>query len=184
MPRISLTPPQTLLNRIGAWYSRRTYGKVLDPGLAVGHNSRVLIAYVKLERGAARWNRLDPALKHLAVVASAARINCSWCMDFGQWTAGPLGLPLDKVAQVPQWRDHPDAFTELERRVMAYAEAMSETEPAVDDESFAALVDRLGEPAVVELTAVVALENFRSRMNSAFGLTSQGFSDACAVPAR
>lgn len=31
---------------------------------------------------------------------------------------------------------------------------------------------------------MVALENWRSRMNSAFGLTSQGFSETCAVPSR
>lgn len=183
MARIPLTPPRTLLNRIGAWYSRRTYGKVLDPGLALGHNSRVLLTFVRTERGVARWNALDPGLKHLAVMAAAARINCSWCLDYGHWAADGLGLPLDKIALVPQWREHTEAFTELERQVMAYAEAVTETEPAVTDELAAALLARLGEAAFVELTAMAALENFRSRINSAFGLTSQGFSAACAVPA-
>ncbi|MEV6125668.1 carboxymuconolactone decarboxylase family protein [Streptomyces violaceusniger] len=184
MARISLTPPGTLLNRIGAWYSRRTYGKVLEPGLAVGHNGRVLLTYVRQERGAAKWNRLDRSLKHLAVMAAAARINCSWCMDFGHWEADALGLPMDKVSKVPRWRDHQDAFTELELLVLDYAEAMTETEPRVTDELAATLIERLGEAAFVELTAMVALENYRSRINSAFGLTSQGFSDTCAVPSR
>lgn len=184
MPRISLTPPRTLLNRIAAWYSRRAYGKVLDPGLAVGHNPRVLLTFVRQERGAARWNRLDQGLKYLAVMATAARINCSWCMDFGHWEADHLGLPMEKIAKVPQWRDHREDFGELELLVLDYAEAMTETEPRVTDELAAALVERLGEAAFVELTAMVALENFRSRVNSAFGLTSQGFSDACAVPSR
>ncbi|WP_431679320.1 carboxymuconolactone decarboxylase family protein [Kitasatospora sp. KL5] len=184
MARIALTPPRTLLNRIGAWYSRRTYGKVLEPGLALGHNGRVLLSYVRMERGVARWNALDPGLKHLAVMATAARINCSWCMDFGHWEADGLGLPLDKIALVPQWREHTEEFTELELQVMEYAEAMTETEPTVPDELAASLIARLGEAAFVELTAMVSLENFRSRINSAFGLTSQGFSEACAVPAR
>ena len=39
-----LTPPRTLRTRIGARYSRRTYGKVLDPGRAYGHNARVLVS--------------------------------------------------------------------------------------------------------------------------------------------
>jgi len=115
MARIPLTPPSTLLNRIGAWYSRRTYGKVLDPGLAVGHHPRVLLTYVRQERGAAKWNRLDPGLKHLAVMAAAATINCSWCMDFGHWEADNLGLPMDKISKVPRWRDHEDTFTELDQ---------------------------------------------------------------------
>ncbi|MFG2528347.1 carboxymuconolactone decarboxylase family protein [Streptomyces sp. NPDC048516] len=184
MARISLTPPPTLLNRLGAWYSRRAYGKVLDPGLAVGHNARVLLTYVRQERGAAKWNSLDPRLKHLAVMAAAATINCSWCLDFGHWAAGALGLPVDKVSKVPQWRDNQDAFTELELLVLDYAEAMTETEPRVTDELAAALTGRLGEAAFVELTAMIALENYRSRMNRAFGLTSQGFSAACAVASR
>ncbi|MFD8984937.1 carboxymuconolactone decarboxylase family protein [Streptomyces sp. NPDC059564] len=182
--RISLTPPRTLLNRIGSWYSRRMYGQVLDPGLAVGHNRKVLLAYVGLERSAAKWNALEPALRHLAVMATAARINCSWCLDFGHWEGGELGLPLDKISLVPQWREHHEAFTGLELQVMEYAEAMTDTEPHVTDELAEALLGRLGEAAFVELTAMVALENWRSRMNSAFGLTSQGFSEACAVPSR
>jgi alkylhydroperoxidase family enzyme len=61
---------------------------------------------------------------------------------------------------------------------------MTETQPAVTDELAARLIARLGEPAYVELTAMVAVENLRSRMNSAFGLTGQGFADRCAVPSR
>ncbi|MFG2341319.1 carboxymuconolactone decarboxylase family protein [Streptomyces yangpuensis] len=183
MARISLTPPRTLLTRIGAWYSRRTYGKVLDPGQAYGHNGRVLATYVRLEQRAAKWNALDAGLKHLAVLAAAARINCSWCMDFGYWEGHERGMAAEKIEQVPRWREAREVFTEPELLVMEYAEAMTETEPTVTDELAAALIARLGEAAFVELTAVVALENWRSRVNSAFGLTSQGFSDACTVPA-
>ncbi|MFD5384455.1 carboxymuconolactone decarboxylase family protein [Streptomyces sp. NPDC127074] len=91
---------------------------------------------------------------------------------------------MDKISKVPQWRDHQNAFTDLELLVLDYAEAMTETEPRVTDELAATLIERLGEAAFVELTAMVALENYRSRINSAFGLTSQGFSDTCAVTSR
>lgn len=184
MPRISLDPPRTLLTRVVAWYSRRTYGKVLDPGQAYGHNARVLFSYARLEQRAAKWNKLEAGLKHLAVMSCAARINCSWCMDFGYWEGHRLGLSPEKIERVPRWREFREVFTELELLVMEYAEAMTETEPAVTDEMAAGLVERLGEAAFVELTAVVALENWRSRVNSAFGLTGQGFSEACRVPGR
>ncbi|MFB7172569.1 carboxymuconolactone decarboxylase family protein [Streptomyces sp. NPDC056254] len=182
VPRISLTPPRTLLTRIGAWYSRRTYGKVLDPVQGYGHNTRVLFSYVRLEQRAAKWNALDAGLKHLAVMASAARINCSWCMDFGYWEGLEQGMTAEKIERVPRWREAREVFDELELLVMEYAEAMTEAEPTVTDELAATLVARLGEAAFVELTAVVALENWRSRVNSAFGLTSQGFSESCRVP--
>ncbi|MFD6878174.1 MULTISPECIES: carboxymuconolactone decarboxylase family protein [unclassified Streptomyces] len=181
MPRISLTPPRTLLMRIATWYSRRTYGKVLEPGLAYGHNPRVMLTYVRLEQRAAKWNKLDAGLKHLAVMAAASRVNCSWCMDFGYWEGNKLGLAAAKIERVPRWREAREAFTATELLVLEYAEAMTDTEPTVTDELAARLIALLGEEAFVELTAMVALENFRSRVNSAFGLTGQGFAEACAM---
>ena len=46
----------------------------------------------------------------------------------------------------------------------------------VTDEIVADLLHRFGEPGVVELAYLVALENMRSRFNSTLGLTTQGFS--------
>ena len=62
------------------------------------------------------------------------------------------------------------------------AEAMTETPPTVDDELVKRLLDHLDEAQLVELTALVCLENVRSRFNSAVGLTSQGFKDRCEIP--
>jgi hypothetical protein len=56
------------------------------------------------------------------------------------------------------------------------------TPPEVTDEMVDALVAQVGVPAVVELTMMVAVENQRSRSNGAMGLSSQGFSDRCALP--
>lgn len=184
MARISLNPPRTLSLRLAEWYSRRVYGKVLEPALVFGHHPGMLRHYFGFERKVGRWRKLDPTLKHLAQMIAAARIGCSWCMDFGHWEADRLGLPLEKVAKVPQWQEHPGSFSDVERLVMEYAEAMTATPPAVTDELAGDLARRLGEPAFVELTMIVALENLRSRVNSAVGLTSQGFSDACEIRPR
>ena len=64
---------------------------------------------------------------------------------------------------------------------MGYAEAMTATPPTVSDDMVSELVEDLGVQAVVELTMMVAVENQRSRFNSAMGLTSQGFSDRCEI---
>ena len=66
---------------------------------------------------------------------------------------------------------------------MAYAEAMTATPPAVTDEMVAGLRRELDDAELVELTMMVAVENVRSRFNSALGLTSQGFKDRCEIPA-
>ncbi|MFI1395647.1 carboxymuconolactone decarboxylase family protein [Streptomyces sp. NPDC020681] len=182
MARISLTPRRSLLLRLTEWYSKRTYGKVLDPALALAHNPRVLWSDLRFEQSVAKWKDLDADLKALAVMASAASIGCSWCMDFGHWENRERGMDVRKVHDVPVWRDS-DAYTELERDVMEYAEAMTANPPTVGDELAERLLRTLGEAAFVELTAIVAVENLRSRMNSALGLTSQGFKDHCEIPA-
>jgi AhpD family alkylhydroperoxidase len=183
MARISLDPPRTLLIRVLEWYSRRTYGDVLEPGLALGHNPRVLWADLRFEQAVAKFNKLDPVLKELAVMVAAARIGCSWCMDFGYWDGHKLGIAIEKLNVVPTWRDHRELFSDSEQAVMEYAEAMCETEPTVTDEQAARLIELLGKPAFVELTVMVGLENLRSRVNASLGLRSQGFSDRCQVPA-
>ncbi len=66
--------------------------------------------------------------------------------------------------------------------MLGYAEAMSATPPTVTDEMVASLVRELGEPAMVELTMMVAVENERARFNLAAGLKAQGFSDVCEIP--
>jgi alkylhydroperoxidase family enzyme len=183
MSRISLDPPRTLVYRLAEWYSRRIYGVVADPLAAMGHNPRVLLTDARFETSVARWKRLDPTLKALAVMTSAATIGCSWCMDFGYWVSTQDGIDPAKLRAVPQWRTA-TVFTHLERDVMAYAEAMSATPPCVTDEMVAGLRSRLDDAALVELTMMVGVENLRSRVNSALGLSSQGFTDRCELPDR
>jgi alkylhydroperoxidase family enzyme len=183
MARISLNPPRTPLYRIAEWFTRRRFGTNLDPLAAVGHNTQVARTYAVLELQVERWHSLDAGLKDLAIMAAAAQIGCTWCLDFGYWEATMLHhVPADKVRAVPGWRDS-DEFTELEQLVLEYAEAMTQTPPAVSDHLVEALRRRLNDAQLTELTAIVAVENLRSRINAAFGLTSQGFRDRCELAA-
>jgi AhpD family alkylhydroperoxidase len=181
MARISLDPPRTVLNRLVAWYSRRRYGVVADPALAMGHHPRILISDARFEMAVEKWRRLDPTLKALAEMASSVSIGCSWCVDFGYWISTNRGVDPVKLREVPRWRES-DVYTDLERQVLGYAEAATATPPAVTDEMVADLRRHLDDAALVELTMMIAVENERSRFNSALGLTSQGFKDRCEIP--
>jgi len=147
----------------------------------MGHHPQVARAYGQLEQRVPRWRQLDVPIKDLADLAAAVKIGCPWCMDFGYWAMHGHGIPREKIEAVPQWRDS-ELFDPLERLVMEYAEAMTETPPTVDDELVKRLLDHLDEAQLVELTMIVCLENVRSRFNSAVGLTSQGFKDRCETP--
>lgn len=169
-----------LLGRLVTAWSRHRYGDTLDLGYVLWHHRPVLMADLAWERRVERWDELDADLKNLAVLAAAAAIGCSWCVDFGYFAAHSAGHSVARLSEVPRWRES-DAFTEVERAVLGYAEAMTVTPPEVSDEQVAYLSEELGVPAVVELTMMVAVENQRSRFNAAMGLRSQGFSDRCAT---
>lgn len=181
MARISLDPPGSVSYRIGGWFLRRRFGEVLEPFQAMGHHPRVARAYGQLEQRVTRWRRVDVRLKDLADLAAAVKVGCPWCIDFGYWVLHGHGIPGEKIEAVPRWRDS-ELFAPLERLVMEYAEAITETPPTVDDALVKRLPGHLDEAQLVELTMIVCLENVRSRFNSAVGLIGQGFKDRCEPP--
>ena len=77
-----------------------------------------------------------------------------------------------------------DAFSALEKQVLAYAEALTRTPATATDEQVAALREELSDEQLVELTAMIAWENFRARFNRGFDVADQGFSEGavCALP--
>lgn len=162
-------------------FSRKMLGDVPEPAEVMWHNRPVLTTMMKLGQKAQKWDQLDPNLKSFAHMAVAAQIGCSWCLDFGYFHAHNEGLDEAKASQVPRWRES-TVFTPLERDVMEFAEAMSDTPPHVTDELSNRLLEQLGAAALVELVAWVGFANMTTRSNTTLGIESQEFSKACALP--
>jgi AhpD family alkylhydroperoxidase len=178
IPKAEITGPYGyVLKR----FSRKLLGDVPESVEVTWHNRRVLSTILGIGRKSDKWNQLDPNLKSFAHMAVASMVGCSWCLDFGYFHAHNTGLDEAKASQVPRWRES-SVFTPLERDVMEYAEAMTETPPRVTDELSARLLDQLGAAAMVELTAWVAVANLYTRSNTALGIESQEFSKACKIP--
>ena len=66
-------------------------------------------------------------------------------------------------------------FDERERVALELAERMTISAKSADDELLARVRKHYSEAETVELAAIVAFENMRSRMNIALGVESQGF---------
>ncbi|MGW3202646.1 carboxymuconolactone decarboxylase family protein [Streptomyces sp. NPDC001135] len=156
-------------------------GAVPEPLEATWHNPAVAQAGQEMGVRVSGWNAADESLKSFAHMAVAAQVGCSWCLDINYFQAQNKNLDLTKASQVPRWRES-DVFTPLERDVMEYAEAMTATPPTVSDDLSARLLDRLGPAALVEITGSIAFANYATRNNTALGVKSQGFSDACEIP--
>ena len=84
------------------------------------------------------------------------------------------GATDDKIRQVPTWRDS-ELFSAMEKDALEYAEKMTITGEKVTDELWGRLRGHLTEAQLVELTAAVAVENFRSKFNVPLGVEAQGF---------
>ena len=177
-------PPTELTGLFGTVVkvaARRMLGRVPDSMGVLAHHPALMRASMGIGRKVEELHELDSNLASYAVMATAAHIGCSWCLDFNYYKTHNEGLDEDKARQVPNWRAA-SVFTPLERQVMEYAEAMSQDPPAVTDELSAALLDALGPAALIELTAKVAFMNMSSRMNLALGIHSEGYADACELP--
>ena len=85
-----------------------------------------------------------------------------------------------KLLAVTEWRDS-SLFSEPERLALEYAERMTITGQSIDDVLFDRVKQHYSEAQIVELTAAIAFENFRSKFNPPLGIEAQGF---CPMPQR
>lgn len=170
--------------RYAFWESRRHGGgRVLDPTRIYAHHPRLLFGYGMLELATERSHEVPERLKLLAELRAAMLGGCEWCLDYGSARAAAEGIPAEDLQALPAYAES-DRFDELERLVLDYASAMSQTPVDVSEELFARLRERFDEAQLVELTSVIALENHRARFNWAFGLAGQGYGEGtyCVRP--
>jgi alkylhydroperoxidase family enzyme len=180
-PRIPKTEVNGVYGALVKMMTRRMLGEVPDGLGVMWHSPKVVKDVSALGRKAEKWDNLDPNLKSFAHMAVASLVGCTWCLDFGYFQTHNEGLDEAKASEIPRWRES-DVFTPLERDVLEYAEAMTQTPPTVTDELSARLLEQLGAPAMVELTAWIGVNQVWTRSNVAMGIESQGFSKACKLP--
>jgi alkylhydroperoxidase family enzyme len=92
---------------------------------------------------------------------------------------------LEKIAALPNYQNNV-LFSETEKLVLEYADAMTQTPVEVPEALFDKLREKFSEVQMVELTATLAWENYRARFDHAFGVEAEGFTEGsyCALPAR
>ncbi|HST42570.1 MAG TPA: carboxymuconolactone decarboxylase family protein [Conexibacter sp.] len=178
--RIPTTEITGVYGALAKRISRKKLGGVPESLGVMWHNLPVMKAFFSFSAKASRWEACDPSLKSFAHMAVAARVGCSFCLDLGYFEAHNKRLDLAKAREVPRWRES-SLFTPLERDVLEYAEAATETPSAVTDELAERLLSALGAPALLELTAYVGFANLTSRTNAALGIASEGLAASCGL---
>jgi AhpD family alkylhydroperoxidase len=184
--RIEPLPPQRANPLIRAMYryAKRRFGEVPEPLAVAAHHPRLLVANAVHETMLQSASRKLPAnVREVAVFWTARTVGCSWCVDFGSMLQRLDGLDVKRLKDIESYATSP-YFTDDERAAIAYADAMTTDPHTVTDQQVADLRARFGENGVIELTYQIGIENMRARMNTALGITEQGFNsgDACRVP--
>ncbi|WP_374022714.1 carboxymuconolactone decarboxylase family protein [Mycobacterium sp. HNNTM2301] len=173
-----------LLARAMYRIAKRRYGQVPEPFAVAAHHRKLMIAGAVHETMIDRASKALPvSVRELAVLWTARSIGCSWCVDFGSMLQRLDGLDIERLKDIDSYATSP-LFTDDERAAIRYADAMSTDPHTVTDEQVADLRARFGNAGLFELTYQIGVENMRARMNTALGITEQGFNsgDACRVP--
>lgn len=187
MPRIPALAPQDAgaIVRIGYRMARKQLGEVPEPFAVMAHHRKLFVLAAKHELALQKaMHVVPPALVELAVYRTAWTVGCSWCVDFGAMLMKHEGLDIERLKHIDSYATS-ELFTDVERKALAYADAITDTPVSVTDEQVAELERLLGRKELVALTYQISLENQRARFNSAFGIKDQGFTsgDACRIPA-
>ena len=90
------------------------------------------------------------------------------------------GATAEKVEAALGEYKKSELFSPREKLALELCERMTYTRKRVTDRFFSRLRRHFSEEELVELAAVVALENFRSKFNPVFAVEAQGF---CPLPA-
>ena len=93
------------------------------------------------------------------------------------------GISSAQIANLHHYRTDFN-FSEMERLILEYADAMTQIPVEVGEPLFARLRERFNAAQLVELTSAIAWENYRARFDHAFGIEGENFTEGavCALP--
>jgi alkylhydroperoxidase family enzyme len=93
------------------------------------------------------------------------------------------GISESQLMALPDFEGSSE-FTPIEKLVLRYAAAMTNTPVEIPDALFDALQQTFDERQLVELTSAIAWENYRARFDHAFGIEAEGFYQGalCLLP--
>jgi AhpD family alkylhydroperoxidase len=157
------------------WLQRRRFGRHLVPAKVWARVPALYLAltgfYAAIER---RHSPIDAALRSLVQTRVSQINHCAFCIDLNASLSAQRSGSFDKVLAVEHWRDS-EAFDKRERLALEYAEAITHTDSQVTQALIARLREHFDEPALIELTALVAFQNLSSKFNAALDVPAQGF---------
>lgn len=179
MPRLeAIETPRSLKARWAYWMTKRHFGKVITP-LKVAY-ARVPESFglgYRMSTFVEKGMHLEPQLKFLVQTLVSTINDCAFCVDFAEHRAARLKMDCEKARSIQSYATHP-AFSARERAALAYAAEVTRSK-RVSDDTFAGVREHFNEREIVELTMLIAIDNYYNLINIPLEIESDGF---CSLP--
>jgi uncharacterized peroxidase-related enzyme len=134
---------------------------------AMAHNPEMLEAFLALNATLPK-TKLDGKLRELAYIKTSELNGCDYCLHHHRGLGKKAGLNDRQVAETAQYETS-DAYTDLEREVMRYAEEVTR-HIDVSDGVYNRLKQVLDDRELVELAMAVGIANFTNRVTETLRL--------------
>jgi AhpD family alkylhydroperoxidase len=170
-----------LLVRAAQRYAKLKYGREVTITPVIAHSRPNMIGWGAFEWWQDHAHRVDERLKDLAATRVATLVGCQFCIDIASALGREAGVTDEQLRDFHNYRTSP-LFSAEEKVVMEYAEELTKEPVQVPDELFARLREHFDQGQLVELTAAIAIENFRARFNNALDVPPAGFSEGLYCP--
>jgi uncharacterized peroxidase-related enzyme len=127
----------------------------------MAHNPEMLEAFLGLNATLPR-TKLNGKLRELAYIKTSELNGCDYCLHHHRTLGKKAGLNDRQVNETAQGETS-DAYNELEREIMRYAEEVTR-HINVSDELLGHLKKKLSDRELVELAMTVGIANFTNRV--------------------
>jgi len=165
--------------RLFFWKQKKTYGKVLEPGLLWARSPKVFMGLALLYGALNRKKSpINPALRSLVTVRVSQINHCEFCVDINATTLMKRGVCEEKVENLAGWKNYAD-FNAEERLALEMTEAMTFCDQEVEPELIERMKQRFDDDYIAELCGLIAFQNMSSKYNAALAVPAQGF---CKLP--
>jgi AhpD family alkylhydroperoxidase len=154
------------------------FGRVITPSLVMAHRPEILLAHAKLGQAISASTVVEGRLKTMVSVRAAQMVGCPFWVDINSAVGRGTGITDEQLETLAAFETSPH-FDDREKAVLRYAEGMTRTPADVPDAVFAEIQALFSTEQIVELTAAIALENFRARFNCALKIESDSL---CMLP--
>lgn len=163
--------PKSILMKLAYRWSKKNFGKVISPMKVIYARKPGLMSVAfKINHIKEKHISLSSQLRYLVQAYTSLLNGCNFCSDLVLATAFQKQLGMEKFKDLQKFRDSA-YFDEGERAMLAYVEEATKNK-TVSEETFQDFSQHFSEEEMVEVTWLIATENYYNTLTIPFGIES------------